>query len=241
MSFTFNGTPSSTYGIIATNRVSRVLPEVSDRYQQIPGCHGSYLLSGELTDRLIEVECVVSKTSLADLSDEIRNIAAWLYTTEREALSFDDEPTLNYDAKVEGQIDLEQIAFLGRFTVTFRCSPLAYGAEVEEAFVADAVTVTNEGTFEAPPLFNATFTATATEWKVTLDTDYVRIVHAFQIGDTLEVNCATGAVLINGSRAMSDLDWQNSEFFALPPGENILTILPASKCTATITFSPRWL
>lgn len=239
--FTFNSIASSTYGIIATNRNSNVLPQVNDSYQQIPGRHGSYLFSGELSDRLIEVECAISKDTLANLSTEIRNIANWLYTTERKTLSFDDEPGKSYQAKVEGQIDLEQIASLGKFTISFRCEPLAYGTEQTSNFVADAVTVNNTGTFEAMPIFNATFTATATEWKVTLGTKYIRVVHSFQIGDTLEVNCNTGAVLINGSRALDKLDWQNSEFFVLAIGNNSLAITPTSKCTATVKWTPRWL
>jgi predicted phage tail component-like protein len=239
--FTFGSIHSSTYGIRATNRVTRVLPEVNDSYIQIPGRHGSFLFSGELADRLIEVECVISKATLANLSAEIRNIAAWLYTTDRESLSFDDEPTLYYLAKTEGQIDLEQIASVGRFTITFRCEPLAYGPEQQADFVSDQATINNPGTFEALPVFEAIFTAVAAEWKITLGAKYVRVLHDFQIGDTLEVNCATGAVLVNGVRAMDKLDWQNSEFFTLPPGENTLTITPAGVCTATTTFKPRWL
>ena len=33
---------------------------------------------------------------------------------------------------------------------------------------------------EALPVFEATFTAAASEWKVTLGTKYVRVVHNFQ-------------------------------------------------------------
>ena len=239
--FTFNGTASSTYDIISTSRTSQVLPEVNDRYLQIPGRDGSYLFDGELADRIIEVECAINKDTLANLSAEIRDVAAWLHTTERKALVFDDESSLTYQAKVEGEINLEQIASLGRFTIIFRCSPFAYGTEVTENFASDAATANNTGTYEALPTFNATFTDTASEWKVTLGSKFVRVVHSFQIGDTLEVNHSTGAVIINGSRALDKLDWQNSEFFSLAVGNNSLAITPTGKCTASVTFTPRWL
>lgn len=241
MSFIFNGISSDSFDIIVKDIKRPLLPNQNDSYLQIPGRHGSYLFPREMADRIIEIDCALSKTSLADLRNSIRDIAAWLYTEEQQPLSFSDESDKYYLAKLDGAIDVEQIIAIGQFTLCFRCEPLAYGAEVQADFVSDQATITNPGTFEALPIFNATFTAIASEWKVTLGTKYVRVVHSFQIGDTMEVNCATGAVLINGSRALDKLDWQNSEFFALPPGENTLTITPAGVCTATIRFRPRWL
>lgn len=239
--FTFNGTHCNSVGVIMKSKNRQVLPEVNDSYVQMSGRHGSYLYPGELSDRIITLECAVAENSLEALREKARQIAAWLYTKERAVLSFDDEPDRYYLGKISGAIDPEQLFILSTFDLAFRCEPLAYGAEVEANFVSDSVTVNNPGTFEALPIFNATFTAIASEWKVTLGTKYVRVVHSFQIGDTLEVNCATGAVLINGARAMDKLDWQNSEFFTLPPGTNTLEITPATVCTATVRFNPRWL
>lgn len=241
MGFTFNGQHSSTFGVAIKSKNRQLLPAVNDRYIEIPGRHGGFHFPGELQDRIIELECAFTGTSRQDLREKARQIAAWLYTAERAILSFDDEPGRYYMAKLDGAIDPEQLFVLATFTLTFRCEPLAYGAEVQADFVSDQATITNPGTFEALPIFNATFTAIASEWKVTLGTKYVRVVHSFQIGDTLEVNCATGAVLINGARAMDKLDWQNSEFFTLPPGTNTLEITPATVCTATVRFNPRWL
>lgn len=239
---TFNSVNSSVHGLIVKAIRRQILPENGDTYIQISGRNGSYLFPGKLKDYIAEVDCVLSQSSYEDLQLKIHDIAAWLHTTERESLIFGDEPGKYYMAKQEGAIDPEQIATLETFTVRFRYEPGAYGAEVQASFAADAVTVTNTGTHEALPVFNATFTAVATEWKVTLGTKYVRVVHNFVIGDTLEVNCVTGAVLINGARAMDKLDWQNSDLeLTLSPGENTLSILPVSVCTAIITFNPRWL
>ncbi|WP_083773403.1 phage distal tail protein [Desulfofarcimen acetoxidans] len=91
------------------------------------------------------------------------------------------------------------------------------------------------------PKFSVNFIAPTAEWQVTLGSKYLRVVRAFQIGDTLEINCSTGAVLINTGNALSDLDWQNSEFIALQPGSNTLTMAPHGVCTATVSFIPRWL
>jgi len=239
--FSFNGRHCSEFGLAVKSKNRQLLPTSNDIYVDIPGRHGSFHFPGELQDRVIELECAFVGTSRENLREKARQIAAWLYTKEKAVLSFDDEPGKYYYAKLDGAINLEQLFVLATFTLTFRCEPLAYGAEAQADFVSDQATITNPGTFEALPIFNATFTAIASEWKVTLGTKYVRVVHSFQISDTLEVNCATGAVLINSGRSLDKLDWQNSEFFALAPGENTLTITPPAVCTATVRFNPRWL
>lgn len=238
---TFKGIHANAYNLGVKIKKWQMVPANSDTYVNVPGRHGSYHFPGKRQDLLIGLEFAFVGSSLVDMYAKSLDIEAWLYSEARDVLSFDVLPGKYFTGKPDSEIDMEPFFVLGKFNVSFRCEPFAYGSEVPGAFVADAVTVTNPGTAEALPVFNATFTAAATEWKVTLGAKYVRVVHAFQIGDTLEVNCATGAVLINGARAMDKLDWQNSEFFTLPPGESTLTILPVSVCTAGITFVPRWL
>ena len=109
-------------------------------------------------------------------------------------------------------------------------------------FVNDTVTANNQGTFESQPVFAATFTAAAAEWKVTGPGDnYIRVVHGFKSGDTLEVNAATGAILINSNRAMDKLDWQNSRWFPLRVGESTLNVTPTGVCTTRVSWVPRYL
>lgn len=239
--FIFNGVNSDTFGIIVLEKKRPVLPEINDSYLQIPGRHGSYLFPKELGDRIIEIDCALPKKSLEELRSTIRDIAAWLYTTERKPLSFMDETDKYYMAKLDGTIDMDQILAIGQFTLRFRCEPLAYGGEITANFTNDTVTVNNPGSFEALPSFTATFTKTANEWRVALGAKYVRVIHNFQAGDVLEISNAAGVIYINGARAMDKLDWQYSEFFALLPGVNTLSIAPTGICTAQISFVPRWL
>lgn len=240
--FTFNSQHSGGFGIIIRSQNRVLLPAVQDTFKEIPGRDGSHLFPGALQDRIIEIECTIPEVTLLALRTKLRLVAAWLYTTDWAQLSFDDEPDRFYWARVSNQINLEQTIALGRFRVVFRCLPLAYGTEVSENFVNDLAIVENPGTCEALPVFNATITDAASEWKVTLNpAQYIRVVRNFIGGDVLEVNCGTGAVLVNGVRAMASLDWQNSRFFALPPGVSGLEITPSGICTASVTFVPRWL
>ena len=239
--FTYNGQHSSNFGLIMRSRNRALLPAAGDTFKEIPGREGSYLFPGTFQDRFIQLDCWLREASLIALKAKARQIAAWLRTADWAPLTFDDEPDKYYRAKIADQVDLTQIAGLGRFAVSFRCLPLAYGTEVTEIFVNDLAVVNNLGTCEALPVFTVTFMAAAGEWTVTLGTKYIRVIHDFEAGDTLEVNCDTGAVLINGFRALNKLDWQNSQFFSLSPGESIIDLLPTGKCVASVMFTPRWL
>lgn len=239
--FYFNGVHSSAFGIIMRSRNRQALPLGNDHYNQIPGREGSYLFARELSDRYITISCVLIEASLTALRLKTRQIAAWLYTIERVQLVFDDELDRYYIAKLDGAIDLEQVVATGKFDLRFRCEPLAYGGEQEVFFSADSAVVNNAGTYEAMPLFRLKSIATASEIKIILGSKYIRIVREFEIDDELEINCSTGAVLINGYRAMADLDWQNSEFITLPVGEIVLTVLPAGVYKGTVSWKPRWL
>lgn len=237
---TFNGIHCSTFGLKA--KVIRPLhPGYSDNYTEIPGRAGSILFPGKPQDRIITVEFGFMPGSRALFREKVWEISAWLSTSDRVALVFDDEPGKTYMGKIEGEIDLEQAYLLGQFKVDFRCAPFAYGTLVSANFVGDALTVANAGTYEAEPLFTSTFTATATEWKVALGDYYMRVENDFAIGDVLVVNHSTGLVSLNGSRAMDLLDWQNSNFFTLAPGANTLAVTPTGKCGTLLQYTPMWL
>lgn len=240
MGITFNSIHSSTFGLGA--KVKRpLLPGNSDNYISPPGRAGSILFPGKPQDRFIPVDFGFMPASKALFRGKVWEISAWLYTEERKILTVDDEPGKYYVGKVEDQVDLEQAFLLGKFSLTFRCEPFAYGTEVTSNFVSDSVTVNNAGTRPTPAIIETTFTDTATEFKVTLGTKYVRVVHVFKLNDTLKIDSGTGAILINGTRAMDKLDWQNSRFFELATGNNTLSITPSGICTATVKYTPRWL
>ncbi|MEN6391079.1 MAG: distal tail protein Dit [Syntrophomonas sp.] len=238
---TFNGVHSATFGLGV--RVYRpLLPGTSDNYVDIPGRAGSILYPGKPKDRLIPVEFGFMPGSRALFRSRVWEISAWLGTEERKILIIDDEPDKIYIAKPEGQVDLEQAFLLGKFTVVFRAEPYTYGSEQNQAFVNDAAAITNSGTVETPPRLSVIFTAAAAEWKAALVTgEYIRIVHNFVATDTLEIDCKTGAIYHNGTRAMNLLDWQNSILFSLAKGENTLAITPTGKCNAIIYWTPRYL
>ncbi len=240
--YSFKGYHCSEFGLWMKSKKRQLLPGSNDTYVQVPGRDGTYLFPGELQDRSITIECAWLDSSLQSRRINARKIAAWLWSHDREILSFDDEIDKYYMAKLESPIDPEDIALLTIFTLEFRCEPLAYAGEHNAAFTADTTTLMNSGTKPALPRYSVGFTAAASEWKVTgPGGSYTRVVHEFAINDQLEVNTATGAILINGTRAMKKLDWQNSQFFYLRVGENTLNIAPIGKCETRVYWVPRYL
>jgi predicted phage tail component-like protein len=220
----------------------QLLPASNNSYVQVPGRQGSVLFPRELQDRYIDLDCAFIEKNFPDIRIRAREIAAWLYTEDREILSFNDEPDRYYRGKIASQVDFEHMATMGQFSLTFRCEPLAYGGEQNAYFVNGTAIVNNQGTFEAQPVFHAEFTAATSEWKITdPEGHYIRVVNEFIATDELEVNCITGAILINGVRAMDKLDWQNSRFFPLRVGEGTLTVAPGGVCTARVSWIPRYL
>jgi predicted phage tail component-like protein len=219
----------------------QLLPEPNDRYVQVPGRQGAIHFPRELADRHIDLDCAFVGSNLADIRTKARDIAAWLHTTDRAILSFDDEPGKHYKGKLLLSVDFSHLATMGEFRITFLCEPLAYGELVSTNFANDAATVTNAGTYQAQAIIEATFTGATSEFKVTCGTEYIRVVNNFVLNDTLKIDTGTGAILINGTRAMDKLDWQNSVFFELVKGDNALTITPTGKCTASVKHTPRWL
>lgn len=239
ITMTFNSILSTSKNIIIKDVKRPVKAVLNDKFQELPGKHGSYLIPGKFKDSSIKVEIAMEEVSLAAVRSKVRELATWLHTTDWAILIFSDEPDLYWLAKCTNIEDLEQTVLVGETVIEFRVQPLAYGTEIATDFVGDTVTVDNIGSVEIYPRFLVTFTASATEWKVSNTSgQYARIVDDFVLGDVLSIDSATGAILKNGVRAMNNLDWQNSRFFALTPGDNTLSITPTGKCTCQVKFDP---
>lgn len=243
--FTFAGEHCSTYHLRLLKSPVSLLPATRDRVIVLPGRHGALRLPPDFAERNLSLVCWLEARSASELHTRFERLRAWLNPLRGEQkLLFDYVPGRYYLATWAGSgLDAEIKARQGLFTLEMVCpDPFSYAAEEKQvAFSAANAVVNNAGTHEALPVFAVSFTTAASEWRVTLGARYLRVVHAFKLGDTLDVDSATGKVLINGVTALDKLDWQNSEFFALPPGQSTLGIMPAGVCTATVRFRERWL
>lgn len=240
--FTLNGIHCSSFGVAMVSKDRTVLPQSNDIYTEIPGRNGSYLFDRELADRNLSLDCGLLTNNATELRTTIRQISAWLYTKQRVKLVFDDEQDKYYLAKCVGAIGLDQVQTvrMGKFTLVFRCDPMAYSNN-DKTLVLDDFLVLNDGTAPAYPIFTVMFLNPATEFKLALGSDFVRVVKTFAVNDVLEIDHTLSKVTVNGVRAMAYLDWQDSKFFSLPAGLSQLIVTPAGTATVTLNFTERWL
>ncbi len=241
MSFEFNGISSNTFGIIVRNIEMSIYSGAKHHLVDMPGMAGSYLFPQKPKGKLIKVDCAIKSNTLTDLSEKAFEIAAWLHQTDWKKLVVPTVPGKYFMVVVKEPVDAQQIITTNLFTIEFETNSFAHGDMITANFVNDEAVVSNAGTYSAPVTIEALFTTSATEFKVTLGTEYIRVVHNFVESDLLKINTETGAVLINNMRAMNKLDWQNSRYFELTPGNNTLNITPTGKCSTTIKYIPRWL
>ena len=239
--FTYNGKSNDELGIKVINIRTSLFSGMKHELVDLPGVDEPYLFPQKPRKREISIDCVLSQNSNSELETKTQEIVECLAQNTWGTLELHTKAGKHFKAIVIDPVDEEHIATNKLFTINFVALPYAYGSEQTTNFVNDSATVANAGTYSAPAIIEATFTGAATEFKVILGTEYVRVVHDFEVNDTLKIDTGTGAVLINGTRAMDKLDWQNSIFFELAKGDNTLNITPTGKCTATVKHTPRWL
>lgn len=123
-----NGVHSDTLPILMRTTRRPILARIRMQYEDIPGRDGSYDFSeGTLEDAVIEIHCALITTSVSELRYYARKVGAWVYGGGGKVkIAFDDEPDLFYFGRSANQIDPEQLATIGEFTLQFRCDPVAY-------------------------------------------------------------------------------------------------------------------
>ena len=241
--FTLNSQHSSVLGVIMATKGVPILTASNDVYLQAPGRDGSYLIPRELADGAIVIECGIKTANAIALMTAKRQIAAWVFSRQKVQLIFDDEPDKFYMVKYDGEIGLSGMTVpgMGQFELVFRCEPYAYSITPKtQNFITDAISLTNAGTAPTYPKFTATFTATATEYKLWFGNYFIRIVRNFIIGDILVIDNAISKVTVNGLNSMVNLDL-NSRFSGIGSGVNTLNVTPTAVANTIITWKERWL
>lgn len=239
---TFNAIPHTNFPGLSVRSGNRPIKStVSNKYLNVPGRDGSYMFPGNARDKVKTYIFTLVANSFDELWPVFTEVSAWLHTKSKAQLIVDDQPDRYDMGVVEDEIEPKFEGVMAEFEVQFHCEPYAYSlAPKTQNFVSDSLTITNEGTAPASPKFTATFTATATEYKLWFGNYFIRIVRNFIIGDILVIDNAISKVTVNGVNAMANLDL-NSRFFGIDTRTNALNVTPTAKATTVITWKERWL
>lgn len=151
--FTFCGVHSGVFGIGFSSRDRQLLPPKRKNELVVAGRDGVYDQGGTTYDmRLLTVDCSFVAGKIDDIPAKARLLAAWL--SQRGELEFDDEPGVFYTAEVVDGVSLTRAMRVGRFTLVFRCAPLAHSVERQTDGVfadnGDELAVRVSGTAETP-------------------------------------------------------------------------------------------
>lgn len=260
---TFNNIHSSQFNAYLKSKNRMTLPARRKREIAIPGKDGTYDFGGNTFDnKVIEVQLTLNENSLYELRRKARQIAAWLSTSVRQPLIFDDEPDKYYLAKVYDSISPEEIADTGIVSVKFECEPFAYllvstaeeitwgsniswGSDVTWGNSSNytfsisspkEIMVDNPGTYKLRPVIVITGSFSSISISVNGKTfNYTEAVS----NETVTINNAKYTVK-KGS--VNKLNISAGDFLELNPGENDITVSGADlNCTITIDFKPLYL
>jgi predicted phage tail component-like protein len=236
--FSFNGVKKDyLYVLEGSNRLPWA--PIQRIYQDVPNRPGTVSKKGKkVSARPLSIPVAMRASTREELQVLKEDFAAWLIHDEPKALVFDDEPNRTYYAQIDGSFDVEEFLDYGRGIIPFICpDPYKYGSEK----TVNSLTVTNNGTVEANPIITASFTSSASEYKIAHSNGkYVRVIYNFVSGNKLEIDLTKRKVTINGNLQMAAYDWR-SQPFALMPGSNSLTVTPSGRASTSIKFRERWL
>ncbi|MMZ49673.1 Phage tail protein [compost metagenome] len=157
---TYTGVSARSKGVRIKSIKRPLLANMRQQYEDIAGRHGSYSFSdGTLEDITIDVECWVAASNREDLRYTARQIAAWLYSKEKQRLTFSDEPCVFYLARIANQIDPETLIQHELFTLQFRCDPFAYAVQerVDRQIISNSAhrfAIQTDGTAPTPPIIS---------------------------------------------------------------------------------------
>lgn len=126
MGLTFKGIHCSAIGVDVADKRIPLLAEPDVSFVEVPGRNGAIVIpnSDEPTFKDMTIEVVFHiLPNGQSFNDHCRSIANWLASIEKRPLIFDDDLSYTYNAIVDSQVNKEQIARYGEFTVVFRCDP----------------------------------------------------------------------------------------------------------------------
>lgn len=159
--FTFNGQTSAQLGVKVMD-VRR--PLAADRditLLSVPGREGDYFVQRTTKPKEIEVDVALVSDSETNIQTAVRTLAGKLASTAPVALTFTDEPDLQYNAIYHDSTNLSRLAIARRGTLKFLCpDPFAYDITEDSTAVSEgANTLSNSGSALTFPRFEMVFDA----------------------------------------------------------------------------------
>lgn len=159
-----------------------ILPSTNDATISIPGRHGEYDLGAYLNALPMPLECAFVAKNSEELQQRASALARFLvdsYGRPRElSLVFRNRPGQKFTVRYSGSLDINRIAGLGLFTLTFIAyDPFAYADQerISEELITESpqdITVETVGNIRTAPVIVLTNEGTTTITRFRIQNEY---------------------------------------------------------------------
>jgi len=157
MSFMFKGISSENY--FEVGKIQRsLLPPIERNTVKIPNRAGEIHQSSSLGIRKFTVPFRIKEENTFSLNEAIRVISEWLFSEKPEEFILTKEPSIYYNAYLEGDTDLEEIIKVGKGTLVFLApDPLGFDRiETVGTLPSEVNSVKVAGTYKTFPYLKFT-------------------------------------------------------------------------------------
>lgn len=262
--FTLGGKTAKELGMIMLSTSRRpILPPTVDRTLAIPGRNGAWDFGADVGPRQLNLDCATINRDARNLQLAVESLAALLvdgYGKPRTLqLIFDLRPDRYYLVRYVGNLDIDRIIGLGRFTIPlvafdpFPRSLIATdGVILDSDIILDSAIrlddewrfkimgsgsfeVNNWGSLVTEPEIIITGSFTNLSISANGKTfGYTTMIY----NQTLAIDCERMTVKLNGTNAMTGM---TGDFISMLPGINKVAIDGTDlNCTVSFVFKPKF-
>ena len=179
----FNGIDLSSHFRIK-NIVGRNYADYQWNLIDVPGMDGVHLGGGRRPPRYIDVYTAIYGKDRAEIRKKIDVLNGIFAVESPVPIIFPDEPDRTYFGVIEMTDDQGDRFFRSDGSFTILCpDPYKYGPELEATFPSDAVTVTNNGTAPAKPVFELEVNESTTFAMINNGDDYIMVGRPIEEGE----------------------------------------------------------
>jgi predicted phage tail component-like protein len=248
----FNGVLASSLNLVPKYTNRTILPQMNQKQKVLLKRDGFYDYGDNyFKERIISVEFSFKISDYNLIKNTLRDIAAWLYTTEQKELYFTDEYDKYYLARVYHSIDWEEATALGKFSVDFFCQPWAFSSTTTST---QTTGITSISTIDFYNDGNKNISLSSSQGAYSLITIYGSYddislsLNGYDLASTASVTTKTIEIdnvnLTIENNSTNDLsNWYGDfdTFLKIIPRENTLTIDGTNlNVDVTIEFRQEW-
>lgn len=239
--FRFGGVHSDAFGLILNKKIVPLSPPIMNRLQEIGGVDGAWDYGISYAPREIELEVTLLADSPSELREKARALTGILSPRNGpKALIFDDEPEIQYFARLANQIPLAQLGAMGTFTIQFTCpDPFTYAVDGRSGTFMNDITIEHRGTHVSKPVLTVTHGGGVGSIVNTRPDSVVETLTFTKDSPTgtYVIDCKEKTMTIGGERAYN---FVKGPYLSLAEGSNAITNSGAISSTR-IDFRDTWI